>query len=563
MKKLLNFKSIKTKILFGFSLVILLVLLLGGFSFYQISTTNKDTETIVDEELKLVIANQQMANSMANRISTARGYVLYGGDYKERFNEYTEIGKNNEQIVRKIGASKEFDELINRTVEWRQYVAKEVFEEYEKGNVEKARQNLAEKDSAVRELMAGYEKLALGSQESIQGKGQTIITSGKRTVVIITIVILSVAAVSIAVALVTSTLISNPIIKVMNRMKLIAGGDLSKEPLIHNAKDEVGQLVAASNEMNNNVRQLLSEINHISESIAGQSEELTQSANEVNAGSQQIATTMQELATGSEVQASNASILATIMGSFSKTVQEANANGRLISQASNKVLSMTGEGSQLMEASFNQMRKIDQIMLDSVEKVQELDIKSQEISKLVSVIKDIADQTNLLALNAAIESARAGEHGKGFAVVANEVKKLAEQVSASVSDITTIVSGIQNESNIVTESLQEGYKEVVEGTNQIKTTSETFKGINSAITEMAESIQTVTNNLTGISSNSEIMSGSISEIAAISEESAAGVEQTSASSQQISSSMDEVATSSEDLAKQAEKLNELVLQFKI
>ncbi|WP_231734777.1 methyl-accepting chemotaxis protein [Bacillus sp. FJAT-29937] len=563
MQNLLSFKSIKTKILFGFSIVIFLVLLLGGFSFYQINTTNNETEFIVDHEIQLLIANEQMSSTLANRISTARGYVLYGGDYKDRFNEYTEKGKQYEQIVREIGASQEFDELIKRTVEWRQYVAKAVFEEYEKGNIEIARQNLAKTDTTVRELMAGYEKLASDSQDSINSKGKEIIATGEKTALYITIVILLAVVVSIAVALITSNVIAAPIKKVMERMNLIASGDLSKEPLINNSKDEVGQLVASTNEMNNNVRQLLSDINLVSESIAGQSEELTQSANEVNAGSQQIATTMQELATGTESQAANASNLSAIMGTFSSTVQEADENGELILQASNEVLFMTGEGSQLMESSFNQMTKIDQIMQDAMQKVYGLDTKSQEISKLVSVIKDIADQTNLLALNAAIESARAGEHGKGFTVVANEVKKLAEQVSASVSDITNIVTGIQNESNIVTKSLQTGYEEVVQGTSQIKTTSETFEGISAAIKNMSNNILTVTENLAAITANSEIMSGSISEIAAISEESAAGVEQTSASSQQISSSMDEVATSSEDLAKQAEKLNGLVMKFRL
>ena len=216
-----------------------------------------------------------------------------------------------------------------------------------------------------------------------------------------------------------------------------------------------------------------------------------------------------------------------------------------------------------MESSNKQMAKIDQIVQDAVQKVQGLDVKSQEISKLVSVIQEIADQTNLLALNAAIEAARAGEHGRGFAVVADEVRKLAEQVSTSVADITDIVAGIQYETSLVTESLQVGYNEVKQGTTQIKTTQETFASISSAVTEMVNNIKTVSENLSSIASNSEKMNESISEIAAISEETAAGVEQTSASSQQISSSMEEVTNSSDDLAKLAEKLNGLVHRFKI
>jgi len=179
------------------------------------------------------------------------------------------------------------------------------------------------------------------------------------------------------------------------------------------------------------------------------------------------------------------------------------------------------------------------------------------------VIQNIAGQTNLLALNAAIEAARAGEHGKGFAVVADEVRKLAEQVSFSVTDITGIVTKIQTESQIVTGALQAGYKEVELGTKQIETTGEKFNGINNALTEMVNIVHVTMDNLENITSRSDQMNTFIEEIAAVSEESAAGVEQTSASSQQTSSAMEEVSDSSKHLAELAEQLNELVLRFKL
>lgn len=547
----------------GFSLVILLVIILGVYNFTVIQTSNKEAKNIANRELPLLTANEGLSNTMANRLATARGYVLHGGNYKERFNEYTEQGEHYEAIVREIGVSEEFDRLVKKTVSWREMISNDVFAEYDKGNKEIATKNLAESASVARELMDGYDQMAEDSRTLINGIEQEIVANGENVLRVVTIVTVLVIVVSIATALITSNMISRPINVVMGRMNVIARGNLSGEPLKTKSIDEIGQLITATNEMANGTRKLLQQINGVSESVNGHSEELTQATDEVNAGSQQIAMTMQDLAAGSERQATSASELASIMGSFTTVVGEANENGEKIRGYSNWVLEMTNEGSKLMESSDRQMAKVNEIVYDAVEKVQGLDEQSQEISTLVSVIQDISAQTNLLALNAAIEAARAGEHGRGFAVVADEVRKLAEQVSVSVTEITGIVNSIQNESGIVAESLKAGYKEVELGESQIKTTGETFAGISSAISEMTNNIKTVSTNLSDIADQSQKMSSSIEEIAAISEESAAGVEQTSAAAQQTSSSMEEVAGSSEQLASLAEELNGLVGQFKL
>jgi methyl-accepting chemotaxis protein len=251
------------------------------------------------------------------------------------------------------------------------------------------------------------------------------------------------------------------------------------------------------------------------------------------------------------------------MESFVSKVIEASDNGDFIQQSSGSVLHMTTEGIEMMDSSTKQMAIIDSIVHEAVGKVEGLDKHAQEISAIVSVIQDIAGQTNLLALNAAIEAARAGEHGKGFAVVADEVRKLAEQSASSVTTITEIVGRIQNESTLVSTSLQSGYKEVEAGTLQIKTTGETFGQISSAVSEMVQRIQIVTENLAVISLNGQEMNGSIEDIAAISEESAAGVEETSASSQEASGAMEELAMSAEDLSSLAEDLNKRIQQFKL
>ena len=509
-----NFKSIKTKLLSAFSLVIILVILLGIYNFSVIMKSNQEAKNIVEKELPLLIANQQMELTMANRISTARGYVLFGGDYKDRFNAYTEQGKEYEAVVRSIRDSKEFDQLIEQTVAWRTMIDTEVFQEYDKGNEEAAMRNLNASAGTIREIMAGYEKMAKDSQTTINEIESEIVANGEATLRIVTIVTVLVILLSTAAALLTANSISKPVRIVMDRMNRMADGDLSGEPLESRSKDEVGQLVTAVNEMGDNTRRLVNEINVVSGSVTGQSEELTQSATEVKAATYQIATTMYELAAGSEAQANHASDLSQIMESFTLKVEGANEKGERIQRSSEEVLHMTSEGNRLMESSNQQMVKIDQIVQEAVRKIQGLDAQSQEISKLVDVINGIAAvETNLLALNAAIEAARAGEHGKGFAVVAEEVKKLAGQVSVSVTDITSIVESIQYESSSVAEALQGGYEEVEKGTEQIQISNKTFGNINNAVTEMARHIQTVfSENLADIMASSQEMGGPLKKL---------------------------------------------------
>ncbi|SET07998.1 methyl-accepting chemotaxis protein [Oceanobacillus limi] len=564
MKKLFQLKSVRAKLLAGFSLVILLSLLMGAFNFLAVNDTVSNTKEIADKELPLLIADEKLAFDMAERTALLRGYLLYDDpSFRDKFEGQTDASIALENEILELSDSAEIEALIEKKIQWGT-ITDAVFKAYDRGDKELALEIMNNDVQPLsEELMDDLQGLAASREESINNRASEVIASGETTIIAGLILSGIIIVIGIVIAIFTARIITKPIKTLMERMKSIASGNLGNQPLDIKSKDEIGQLATATNEMNASMRELLTQINSVSEVVSTQSEELNQSANEVKSGSEQVATTMQELSTGSETQANSSSELASMMSSFTELVDKVNDNGSLIEKASGDVLSMTDEGSKLMTSSTDQMNKIDEIVKEAIQKVQGLDDQSQQISNLVTVIKDVAEQTNLLALNAAIEAARAGEHGKGFAVVADEVRKLAEQVSSSVTDITTIVTGIQTESNNVSNSLRGSYQEVESGKKSLQTTSETFSGITMYVTEMANSIKEASSNLSTIASNSQEMSSKIEDIAAISEESAAGIEQTSASSQQTSSAMEEVSGSSEQLAKLAEELNGLVRQFKL
>lgn len=342
----------------------------------------------------------------------------------------------------------------------------------------------------------------------------------------------------------------------------ISSGNLLVEKSKHNSRDEVGQLSVAMNNMLVNLREIIVEITKVSNTVLRHSFELLKSANDVREESNQVVSTIQELSSGAESHARATSRLTETMTIFSEKIKDSNAFGENIVTYSHSVLGLTDDGKRFMDDSIKQMININEIFKDSVDRVRVLDKQSKEITNLVGDIKTIAEQTNLVALNAAIEAARAGVNGKGFVVVSNEVRKLADQVTSLVSDISGIVEGIQSESHQVVCTLELGYKEVEKGSNFIHTTGFTFDEIRTSIIGVVGQIEAISLRLKDIDHNCEEMSQSIDEIASFSEESAVGTEEIAANIKQTSCAMVEIVKSSEEFSELAEDLLELTKKFK-
>ena len=565
MKKYFNFRKLKTKVLIGFAAVLVLNLMLSIYSITSINKINSGLKDLGNQKLPLLVNDEKMSFNIAERIALVRGYLLTGEqDYKDKFETYSIEAEEIAANLERMSTSAETNALLEKNKQWSEIITNEVFATYDAGEHKKASEILqGEAQSYARDMMEGFNQIATDRETQVLEDSKTAITVGENIIKMSITVSVIILIVGVGIALFTATTITKPLNRVIRQLRAVADGDLTGDKIDTNLRDETAQLVDISNQLLEKNNVMLQQIKENAEVLSAHSEELHQSANETMEGSNQIAITMNELAQSAESQAGNSGDMSSKMEKFTRHLNDVNDSGTQIQHHATTALDNTKDGQALMNDSVQQMVEIDHIVKDSVAKVHHLYDQSKEITQLVEVIQEISDQTNLLALNAAIEAARAGEHGKGFAVVADEVRKLAEQVSSSVSDITGIVSGIQQETSDVVDALQTGYAAVEKGTAQIQHTGDNFTTIHDAIVEVANNVSEVSQNLTAVLSESVGMTHIVEDNAALTEESAAGIQQTTASVEQSSMSMYEVTKSADELAATAENLMELVSRYKL
>lgn len=558
-------KSLKGKILTGFFIVTTLVLLLGLMNYISFSRMNDNTAEMIDTDLPYLIAAEKLKFNIAERVSVANSYLLLDTKQdRERFDELTQESKRLQEELLSLIDDEETSRLIQQSVDWRMAMINDVFTPFEKGNKEIAVNNLEAKVNPIGDnLIADFDKALDIRKQDILHHGNLVRENGDSSMKMVLFLTIGAWVIGVLIAVFMGRIISNPIVKVANQMKAISEGDLSRENLPTKSNDEIGTLIRSANTMNSRLRTIVEEMSAVSGTVLKQSSGLKLTSQEVSETSDQIAVTMQELAQASDSQASSTNELAEGIHRFSGVIGSASQRGAEVAGVARGVMDLTNQGNSAMAESIEKMNRIDSNVRNAVANVRRLEEHSRGISQLIQVISDIAEQTNLLALNAAIEAARAGEQGKGFAVVAGEVKKLAEQVSSSVADITELVQTIQSVTNTVVLSLEESFSEVEEGTGQIQITGDVLQTITESVADVSEKIQEISDSLEKMTDGAKSMESSVSNIASVSEESAAGIEETAASVEEETASMQEIAANAEVMAGLAEQLNSVVSRFKL
>ena len=304
----------------------------------------------------------------------------------------------------------------------------------------------------------------------------------------------------------TATRLNSVVSEITEKIEQLSQGNLD----ISHARAFQGDFITISNA-----------INVIIDSLNDVMGEINVAAEQVASGSDQVSAGSQSLAQGSTEQASSVQELTASIAEIADQTKNNAVDANKARELADTVKGHAANGNAQMANMQTSMVSINQ--------------SSNDISKIIKVIDDIAFQTNILALNAAVEAARAGQHGKGFAVVAEEVRSLAARSAEAAKETTVLIEGsIDN---------------VQEGTKIADDTA-------AALDDIVAGIEKVTTLIGNIADASNEQASGIAQIDT-------GVEQVAHVIQQNSATAEESAAASEELSGQAELLKQLVDTFKL
>lgn len=380
---------------------------------------------------------------------------------------------------------------------------------------------------------------------------------------VVSIICLIALVIGGAVIFLVSGIISSPIIRLSAVANEIANGDYTKT-IKASTKDEIGILAKSFDTMLQNSKMLLKEISSLSNTLTNLNEEFSNLTENISCQSQNINQSISSISDGmTHTAASTEEISASVQEVF----ESAKSLMKFAEEGSNSVEEVRSRANAMKKNTNNSKQLAYSTSKERKDKILKAIEESQivlKVEEMAEVISSIAKQIDLLALNATIEAARAGEQGKGFAVVAEEVRKLAEQASLSVSSVYPIIRKVKTSFDNMVENSQwilefmdnnviRDYETMVDSSIEYQKDSDYMKNL---FEKFLTSVRNITITIDQINQSTESV--------------ASVVEQTTSSSMEISMNTSHVSESINRLAESArfqlsisQNLNEKIKRFKL
>ena len=512
----------------GFGLIAMMVALLGVFSLGKMSSIRERAEVTEQDWVPSIRMVDAIRENML-RIRTISLRMALDPDPANIDTYRSQYGARNEVLMQLIA---DYRKLVGTPDEQRLYEQfSRDFATYQRGMDDSFKLARSGDTAALNKLLlvdmkpvvdgTGAQLNALGDiyAKGIEQQGQIAAAEYASSRYVVMLVILIAALATVALAWLLTRSIVGPLRGAVQAAQQVAAGDLTRLIAV-DGRDEVGLLQQALQQMQSNLRETLAQISGSSTQLAAAAEELNAVTEEAGRGLQQQNDEIEQAATA--------------VNQMSAAVDEVARNAVSTSEASRASNQSAQVGHERVADTITAITGLSAEVDTTAGLVRELADRSQDIGKVLDVIRAIAEQTNLLALNAAIEAARAGESGRGFAVVADEVRALAHRTQQSTLEIEQMVSGMRNGASQALDSMQAS-------SSRARSTRELAESAGVALNEITGSIGEMYERNLVIASAAEQQAQVAREvdrnlvnIRDLSVQSATGARQTSAASHELS-----------------------------
>lgn len=343
-------------------------------------------------------------------------------------------------------------------------------------------------------------------------------------------------------------------------LRRVGEGDLNIK--LEERSDDIGIINSYFNNTIEKFKGIIDKVKQTAEQVSSSSQELSVSTKENSMAVQEIISSMVELRAGAQLQETSVPQYLGIVYEVEDKMEEITNAAKQMEKVSEGIEHHSVKGNGVTKQAINQMNIIQNAVQDLSSIIYSLEVRSKEISDVVTVITSISNQTNSLALHATIEASRAEETGEGFAVVADEVRKLAEQTEASAKDIANLIGETQAGTEEAVVSIRKASKEVESGMKLVEMNGAFFEEISKSAQSVTNQVRIVSSNSSDILQNSQNIVRVVNELSLIANMYTNSISNVEESMKEQEMSVQDIAELASSLSWLSQELQELIGEFK-